>query len=208
MYRITAVNHEDCPLKEGELLTQQETNAKRRQYKGMEVSRHYEVTNVEDGTTTVTGGQRLTEAEYKALLKTDSALREKVVSRYHVVSVHHPELQQELEAGAELSDKDYKAYNRKFKGFDTELIYRIVEDKRDIDTLLEPGTELLSKEYRALEKANKRITHTVTAVYHPNCDYAVDDELPDEDYKDAQAQFRGFEVDELDLQMRIEVENR
>ncbi len=206
MYRITAVNHEDCPLKEGELLTQQETNAKRRQYKGMEVSRHYEVTNVEDGTTTVTVGQRLTEAEYKALLKTDSTLRGKVVSRYHVVSVHHPELQQELEAGTELSDKDYKAYNRKFKGFDTELIYRIVEDKRAIDTPLEPGTELLSKEYRALEKANKRITHTVTAVYHPNCNYAVDDELSDEDYQDAQAQFPGFEVDELDLQMRIEVE--
>ncbi len=206
MYRITAVNHEDCPLKEGELLTQQETNAKRRQYKGMEVSRHYEVTNVEDGTTTVTAGQRLTEAEYKALLKTDSTLRNKVVSRYHVASVHHPELQQELEAGTELSDKDYKAYNRKFKGFDTELIFRVVEDKREIENPLEPGTELLSKEYRALEKANKRITHTVTAVYHPNCNYAVDDELSDEEYQDAQAQFQGFEVDELDLQMRIEVE--
>ena len=206
MYRITAVNHEDCPLKEGEILTPQETNAKRRQYKAMEVSRHYEVTNVEDGTTTVNVGQRLTEAEYKALQKTDSTLREKVVSRYHVVSVHHPELQQELEVGTELSDKDYKDYNRKFKGFDTELIYRIVEDKRDIDTPLEPGTELLSKEYRALEKANQRVTHTVTAVYHPNCNYAVNKELSEHEYNDAQAQFPGFEVDELDLQIRIEVE--
>ena len=206
MYRITAVNHEDCPLKAGDVITQQETTAKRRQYKGMEVSRHYEVTNVEDGTTTVTAGQRLTEAEYKALQKTDSTLREKVVSRYHVVSVHHPELQQELEVGTELSDKDYKAYNRKFKGFDTELIYRVVEDKRDIDTPLEPGTELISKEYRALEKANKRVTHTVTDVHHPNCKYAVDAELSEEEYNDAQAQFPGFEVDELDLQMRIEVE--
>ena len=206
MYRVTAVNHEDCPLKAGELLTQHETNAKRRQYKGMEVSRHYEVTNVEDGTTAVTVGQRLTEAEYKALQKTDKTLREKVVSQYHVVSVHHPDLEKELEVGTELSEKDYRTYNRKFKGFDTELIYRVVEDKRDIETPLEPGTELLSKAYRALEKANQRITHTVTEVYHPNCKYAVDDELPDEDYKDAQAQFPGFEVDELDLQMRIEVE--
>lgn len=206
MYRITAVNHEDCPLKVGEVITQQETTAKRRQYKGMEVSRHYEVTNVEDGTTTVTVGQRLTEAEYKALQKTDKTLSGKVVSRYHIVSVHHPELQQELEVGTELSDKDYKTYNRKFKGFDTELIYRVVEDKRDIETPLEPGTELLSKEYRALEKANQRITHTVTEVYHPNCKHAVGDKLPDEAYHEAQAQFRGFEVDELDLQMRIEVE--
>ena len=206
MYRITAVNHEDCPLKVGELLTQQETTAKRRQYKGMEVSRHYEVTNVEDGTTTVTVGQHLTETDYKALQKTDKTLRDKVISRYHVVSVHHPELQQELEADTELSDKDYKAYNRKFKGFDTELIYRIVEDKRAIDTPLEPGTELLSKEYRALEKANIRITHTVTDVYHPNCKHAVGDELSEQEYNSAQIQFPGFEVDELDLQMRIEVE--
>ena len=206
MYRITAVNHEDCPLKNGELLTQQETTAKRRQYKGMEVSRHYEVTNVDDGTTTVTVGQRLTEAEYKALQKTDKTLRDKVISRYHVVSVHHPELQQELEVGTELSDKDYKAYNRKFKGFDTELIYQIVEDKRAIDTPLEPGTELLSKEYRALEKANIRITHTVTTVHHPNCKYAAGDEISEQEYNNAQIQFPGFEVDELDLQIRIEVD--
>ena len=206
MYRITAVNHEDCPLKEGDLLTQQETTTKRRQYKGMEVSRHYEVTKVEDGTTTVTVGQRLTESEYKALQKTDKTLREKVVSRYHVVSVHHPELQKELEVNTELSDKDYKAYNRKFKGFDTELIYQIVEDKRKTETQLEPGTELLSKEYRALEKANIQVTHTVTTVYHPNCKYAVGDELSDTDYTAAQIQFPGFEMDELDLQMRIEVE--
>ena len=206
MYRITAVNHEDCPLKEGELLTPQETTAKRRQYKGMEVSRHYEVTNVEDGTTTATVGQRLTEAEYKALQKTDKTLRDKVTSRYHVVSVHHPELQEKLEVNTELSDKDYKDYNRKFKGFDTELIYQVTEDKRQTETPLEPGTELLSKEYRALEKANQQITHTVTDVYHPNCKHAVGDELSEQEYNDAQAQFPGFEVDELDLQMRIEVE--
>ena len=204
LYRITAVNHSDCPLKVGELLTQHEATAKRRQYKGFEADRHYEVTNIEDGTAAVTVGQRLTETEYRSLRKTDAALPEKVVSRYHIVSTHHPEL--ELEAGDELSDKDYKDYNRKFKGFDTELIYRIVEDKRDTETPLEPGTELLAKEYRALEKANRKITHTVTAVYHPNCPYAVDDELPAEQYAEAKVKYRGFEVDELSLQMRIEVE--
>ena len=204
VYRITAVNHPDCPLEVGELLTQHEATAKRRQYKGLEVARHYEVTNIEDGTTAVTVGQRLTETEYRALRKTDTELTEKVVSRYHVVSVHHPEL--ELEVGAELAEEDYRTYNRKFKGFDTELIYKIVEDKRDTETPLEPGTELLAKEYRALEKGNKKVTHTVTAVYHPNCAYAVGDELPAEQYTEAKAKFRGFDVDELSLQMRIEVE--
>ena len=205
LYRITAVNHTDCPLKVGELLTQQEASTKRRQYKGLEVSRQYEVINVEDGTTTVTVGQRLTETEYKSLRKADPALAEKVTSRYNIVSLHHPELEQELEVDAELDEKDYRTYNRKFKGFDTELIYRIVEDKRDTDTPLEPGTELLSKEYRALEKASKTVTHTVTAVHHPNCKYTVGDELSEQDYKDALVQYPGFEVDELALQMRIEV---
>ncbi len=204
LYRVTAVNHPDCPLAVDELLTQQKATAERRQYKGLEVARYYEVTSVEDGTTTVNVGDRLTEIEYKALRKADAALTEKVTSLFEVISVHHPEL--ELEIGTELTDADYKAYNRKFKGFDTELVYEIVKDSRDTDTPLEPGTILPSKEYRALEKANKKVSHTVTAVYHPNCKYAVDDELSEADYIDARVKFRGFEVDELSLQMRIEVE--
>ena len=204
VYRITAVNHLDCELKEGDLLTQQESTAKRRQYKGLEVIRHYEVTNVEDGTTAVKVGDRLTEIEYKALRKTDPELAGKVTSLYEVVSVHHPEL--DVEAGTELTEAEYRTYNRKFKGFDTELIYKIVADKRDTETPLKPGTELLAKEYRALEKANKKITHTVTAVYHPHCPYAVGDELQAELYAEAKVKYRGFEIDELSLQMRIEVE--
>ena len=174
-YRVTAVNHPDCTLEVGELLTQHEATAKRRQYKGLEVVRHYEVTNVEDGTAAVNIGDRLTEIEYKALRKTDPELAGKVKSLYEVVSVHHADL--DLEIGAELPEADYRTYNRKFKGFDTELIYKIVEDKRGTETPLEPGTELLAKEYRAMEKANRKVTYTVTAVYHPNCPYAIGHEL-------------------------------
>ena len=204
VYRITAVNHPDCELKEGELLTQQESTAQRRQYKGLEVIRHYEVTNVEDGTAAVKVGDRLTEIEYKSLRKDNPELAGNVTSVYEVLSVHHPEL--DVEVGVELTEKDYRAYNRKFKGFDTELIYKIVADKRDTETPLAPGTELLAKEYRALEKANKKVTHTVTAVYHPHCPHAVGDELSADEYAEAKAKYRGFEIDELSLQMRIEVE--
>ena len=204
LYRVTAVNHPDCPLEVGESLTQRESTAKRRQYKGLEVDRQYEVTNVEDGTAALTVGQRLTEIEYKALRKTDAALAGKVRSLHQVVSVYHPEL--ELEAGTELTEQEYRTYNRKFKGFDTELVYKVIEDKRDTDTLLEPGTILLSKEYRTLEKENQRVTHTVTAVYHPHCRYTVDEELPGEIYESAKAQYPGFEMGEIALRMRIEVE--
>ena len=105
LYRVTAVNHSDCPLEDGELLTQRESTAKRRQYKGLEIARYYEVTNVEDGTAALSVGQRLTEIEYKALRKTDATLAEKVQSLYQVVSVHHPELEQELEVGIELTEQ-------------------------------------------------------------------------------------------------------
>ena len=161
------------------------------------------MTQIEDGTTELSVGQPLTEIEYKALRKTDAALAEKVTSLYHVVSVHHPEL--ELEVGTELSDKEYRTYHRQFKGFDAELVYQVVDDKRDIDTQLKAGTILSSKEYRAIDKANVQVTHTVTDIYHPNCEYAVGDELS-EDYEVVKAKFPGFEMDELALRMRIEVE--
>ncbi len=204
MYRITAVNHSDCPLQVGDLLTQKESSANRRHYKGFEVARHYEVTHIEDGATALSVGQRLTEIEYKALRKTDATLPEKVKSLYHVVSVHHPEL--DLEVGTELSEEEYKTYHRQFKGFGAELVYQITEDKREVDEPLEVGDILPSKEYRALDKANLQITHTVTEVYHPNCQYAVGDELPEETYNEASRRYPGFEVDELSLRMRIEVE--
>ena len=204
LHRVTVVNHPDCPLKVGELLTQKDSTAKRRQYKGLEVARYYEVTNVEDGTTALTVGQRLTEIEYKALRKTDDELAGKVRSLYEVVSVYHSELK--LEVGAELTDQEYRTYNRKFKGFDAELVYKVVTDERDTDTPLERGTILLSKEYRTLEKANQRVTHTVTAVYHPHCKYTVGEELSGAIYESAKAQYPGFEMDELALRMRIEVE--
>lgn len=206
LYRVTSVNHSDCSLEGGELLTQRESTAKRRQYKGLEVARHYEVTNIEDGTTTLIVDQRLTEIEYKALRKTDAAIAGKVRSVYEVLSVHHPELEQELAVGTELAEKEYRTYNRKFKGFDTELVYKVISDERETDTRLERGVVLPSKEYRALEKANQRVTHTVEAVYHPHCKYTVGGELPQEVYESAKVQYPGFEVDELALRMRIEIE--
>ena len=204
MYRVTSVNHSDCPLEVGELLTQKESSANRRNYKGFEVTRHYEVTNIEDGSSALNVGQRLTEIEYKSLRKTDASLVEKVKSLYQVVSVHHPELN--LEVGTELSEEEYRTYHRQFKGFDTELVYQITEDSRDIDELLAPGIILSSKEFRNHDRKNQKVTYTVTEVYHPHCKHAVGDELPEAEYNEAARRYPGFDVDELALRIRIEVE--
>ena len=199
MYRVTAVNHPDCPLQVDGLLTQKESSANRRQYKGFDADRYYEVPPIEDGTTA------LDESAYKSLCKKDVSLPEKVKRVYRRVDeVHHPELN--LKKDAELSEEEYKTYNRKFKGFDTELVYRITEDSRDVDAPLEVGTILPSKEFRALEKANQKVTHTITEVYHPHFQHAVGDELSEEAYNEAVERYPGFEVDELSLRLRIEVE--
>ena len=204
LYRVTAVNHSDCPLEVEQLLTQKESNAHRRNYKGFDAVRHYEVVNVEDGTDALSVGQRLSEIEYKSLRKTDPALPEKVRSLYQVVNVHHSDL--DLAVETELTKEEYQKYNRQFKGFDTELVYQITKDSREVDALFERGTLLSSKEFRALDKANQKTNYTLTDIYHPNCKYAVGDTLSEAEYKEAVERYPGFEVDELALQMRIEVE--
>ena len=247
LYRITAVNHADCPLKVGERLTSKETSRHRRDYKGFDVECYYEVMSVEDETSGLTVGQHLTEAKYKELRKSNAALAEKATrQRYRVERIHHPELEMELEVGAELTKEAYQSYNRKFKGFDTDIdAYRVIEDKRNVDIPLKPGDEVDPKEYRDLKKESQRAIYTVTDVYHsnvmttdtskPNRDrelerarfmprseaaahqtatrtdhyrtYSEGDELPKKVSDDIKkGLYPGFEVDELALRMRIEVE--
>jgi DNA-directed RNA polymerase subunit beta' len=170
MYRVTALNRDDCPFEEGAQLTSKEVNAYRRQYKGFEAEPYFEVTKVEDGTTTIlTVGQRLTETAYKALLKSDTPLTVELTKGYNVVNVHHSDLKKELEVGAELTEDKYKSYNRKFKGFDAVIdMYRILEDKRGVEESLGAGVELSAKEYRDLKKESQRPTYTLIEIYHPN----------------------------------------
>ena len=258
LYCITAVNHSDCPLKVGERLTAKETSAHRRHYKGFDVECYYEVMSVEDETPELTVGQHLTESEYRELRRSNAKLAEKATrQRYRVERIHHPDLETELEVGAELTKDEYQKYNRKFKGFDTDIdAYRVIADKRNIDTRLKPGDEVPPKEYRELKKESQRAIYTVTDVYYsnvmtadtsnPNRDrelerarfvpsgyqdavstdqnseasanqsaagtdhyrtYSGGDELPKKVSDDIKkGQYPGFEVDELSLRMRIEVE--
>ena len=260
IYSVTTLNRTDCPFEEGEQLTSKEVNAHRRQYKGFDVDTYFEVTKVEDGTTledetTLTVGQRFTETKYKALLKSDTPLTVEFTKGYKVVRVHHPELKRELEVDTELTEDKYKSYNRKFKGFDAEIVkHQILEDKRNIKEPLKPGVEFSAKEYRDLKKESQQPTYTITKIFHasvmtteisnPNRDYELerarfvpieqrdtanieppmemssDQHLAQESiYSEGdvlspevangiveKGQYPGFEVDELTLRMRIEVE--
>ena len=167
IYRVTALNRDDCPFEEGAQLTSKEVNAYRRQYKGFDAEAYFEVTKIEDGTTELVVGQRLTEAQYKELLKSDTPLAVELTKGYKVIAVHHVDLKVEVEAGAELTEDTYKSYNRKFKGFDAIIDkYQILKDKRDIEEPLKPGVEISAKEYRELKKESQQPTYTLTEIYH------------------------------------------
>ena len=199
LYHVTAVNHPDCPIPPGELLTQKASSAHRRQYKGFEVQRYYEDVAKSD--------TRLSEARYKSLRKEDPEISGKFTSLYVVVSVHHPALQ--LEVGTELTEKEYRSYQRQYKAFDVERVYRVTVDERTDSSVpqFDPGHILGEKEYRALQKENQRKTYTVTDVSHPNCGHTVGEVLAEEAYESAFAQYAGFETAELDLRMHIEIVN-
>ncbi len=163
----------------------------------LEVAVYYEVTAA--GAI----GQPLTADEYESAQESDPSLAEKVTAVYRIISVDRPEAP--IKGEDILSKKDYQKYNRDFKGIDTEPVYRIIEDSREGDDRLEKGTILSSKEYKALEKANVKVTHTITEVYHPNCPHTAGDEMPGNVYDEAAIQYPGFDTDELALQLRIEV---
>ena len=189
MYRVTALNRDDCPFEAGAELSSKEVTVYRRQYKGFDVEPYFEVTKVEDGTTILTVGQRLTEAEYKAFLKSDTPLTVEFTKGYKVLSVHHSDLKKELEVGDELTEDKYKSYNRKFKGFDAIIDkYRILGDERNIEESLEPGVELSAKEYRDLKKESQRPTYTLTEIYHAGV-MTTDTPNPSRDYELERARF-------------------
>ncbi len=202
LYHVTAVNHPECPLQPGELLTQKASSAHRRQYKGFEVQRYYE----EVGAISESR-QRLSEAQYKSLRKEDPEISGKFTSLYVVVSVHHPDLQ--LEVGTELTEKEYRSYQRQYKAFDVERVNQVTRDERTDSSVpqFDPGHILGEKEYRKLQKENQRKTYTVTDVFHPNCGHTVGEVLTEEAYKTTFAQYAGFETAELDMRMHIEIVN-
>ncbi len=208
VYRVTAVNHKDCPLQIGQKLVSKEASRHHRQYKGFDVEPYFEVPHLEDETTELTVGQRLTEAEYKVLRKKDKVLAEKLTKMYKVVLVHHPEL--ELEVGTEITKKEYESAKRKFKGFDTEIDgYQVAnKDKPNIDTLLEKARQTIHEnfgqvsedkrnsdtfpvsveEYRAIKKESKRAIYTLTDIYSSNV-MTTDTANPNRDHELERARF-------------------
>ena len=97
----------------------------------------------------------LSEPEYKARLKTDPTIKDKVTSQYRVLRFHHPEFT--FEVGTELTDKEYRKAQRNFKAFEVErsyelpegLYYRVTQDQED--TPVKQGDILSQAEWEAAQ---------------------------------------------------------
>ena len=198
IYQVTALNREDCPFEADAQLTSKEVNAYRRQYRGFDVEVYFEVTKIEGGTTELAVGQRLTEAQYKALLKSDTALTVELTKGYKVLAVHHADLKKELEGKDELTEDEYKSYNRKFKGFDAVIDrYQILEDNRDIEAPLKVGVEFSAKAYRDLRKESQQPTYTLTGIYHASV-MTTETSNPNRDHELERSHFVPLEQRDVD----------
>ena len=190
--RVTTVHHRDCSLEVGELLTSKEATALRRKFKGVDAETYYDV--AAQGRFV---SRRLSEQAYKTEKKRDSTLADRAILQCRIVNVQHPNLTAEV--GTELTKKELQKFQRDFKGFDVETVYRVINDPREEDTRFDDGELLSQKDYRAYQKENRRVTYTVTAVHHPDCPHAEGDELPEKDYEKVVSQYPGFEVEEFHL---------
>ena len=190
--QVTAVHHGDCSLEIGELLTSKEATALRRKFKGVEAETYYDV--AAQGRFV---SRRLSEQAYKTEKKRDSTLANRAILQCRIVNVHHPDLTAEV--GTEVTKKELQKFQRNFKGFDVETVYRVINDPREEDTRFDDGELLSQKDYRAYQKENRRVIYTVTAVHHPDCPHAKDDELSEKGYGNAVSQYPGFEVEEFHI---------
>ena len=190
--RVTTVHHRDCSLGVGELLTSKEATALRRKFKGVDAETYYDV--AAQGRFV---SRRLSEQAYKTEKKRDSTLANRAIPQCRIVNVHHPDLTAEV--GTEVTKKELQKFQRDFKGFDVETVYRVINDPREEDTRFDDGELLSQKDYRAYQKENRRAIYTVTAVHHPDCPHAEGDELLEKGYEKAVSQYPGFEVEEFHI---------
>ena len=130
----------------------------------------------------------LSEPEYKARLKTDPTIKDKVTSQYRVLRFHHPEFT--FEVGTELTDKEYKKAQRDFKAFEVERSYELPEGlyyKASEDKPIFAAEALVE---------SKKIWR-VTEVFDSACPYEVGQEMSSTEYKKACKAHRGVKQGDI-----------
>ena len=121
-FKVQKVNHPDCQLREGELLSEKQYSENAERYKGFDIKTWlYEVTTVSDSDCHLKVGDQLSQAEYVKALA-EYGFQRFVTTHYRVIQVQHPDIS--AKAGDLLTEEDAKQLKDEIRqGFDVERYY-------------------------------------------------------------------------------------
>ena len=180
-YKVLQINHPDCQLREGELLSEKQYIENTERYKGFDTKAwQYEVTAVLDNACNLKIGDRLSQAEYARALEVYGFQRFAKL-HYRVTNVHHPNVS--LKSGDLLTADDVEALKAEIRqGFDGEWHYLDSETDARLapESLSETGTVDASLGGKEGDDNFKRI-YRVTEKTNIDFPFEVGDEVPTEE---------------------------
>ena len=179
-YKVRQINHPDCQLRIGELLSEKQYIENTERYKGFDTKAwQYEVTAVLDNDCGLKIDDRLSQAEY-ARAQEEYGFQRFAKLHYRVTNVHHPDVS--LNSGDLLTVDEVEALKAEIRqGFDGEWHY--LDSETDARLAAESLTETgavdasLGSEER---DANFKRVYRVTGKTNKAFPFKVGDEVPTE----------------------------
>ena len=214
LWRVTQVNHPECPLEIGELVDNENFEDLQDKFSGFTAERlRYRITTVHHPECKLDTETLLTENEKKAVAKEFPGFEVDVVKNegafeverlYKVVASHHPDFPAPLEEL--ITQSESNRYRRSFRGFDFEKLYIRLQDGAETEELL------TDTEYKALVKDHKetdtplpefKLVYHILAVHHEECPFTVGEQIDETEYKRGQRLYKGFDTERVFKVLRI-----
>ena len=203
--RVTAIKYRPkskCPLQKDDLLTSKDASAFRREFKGFDAERIYEVPEegiykvTEDKPAFLASNQRSQDANIAAPEGALSRTKRVFWSITEVFDLACP-----YQVGQEMSNAEYKKACKVHRGVKQGDILSQAEWEAAQPLAAEPVVLLSETEYKARSKTDPTLKDKVTSqyrvlrVHHPKFTLEVGTKLTDKAYMKAQRNFKAFEVE-------------
>ncbi len=208
LFRVTQVNHPECPLKPGELIENENLESLQDKFSGFTAERlKYRITAVHHPECPLDPESLLTENEKKASAKefpgfeVDVAKNEgafEVERLYKIAASHHPDFP--VPVDELITQSESNRYRRNFRGFDFEKLYIRIQDGDESEDVL------TDSEYKALVKQHKetdtplpelKLVYHILAVHHEDCPFTAGEQIDEAEYKRGQRLYKGFDTERV-----------
>lgn len=208
LFRVTEVNHPECPLKLGELIEDENLEVLQDKFSGFTAERlKYRITAVHHPECPLDPESLLTENEKKAVSKdfpgfeVDVAKNEgafEVDRLYKIVGSHHADFP--VPVDELITQSESNRYRRNFRGFDFEKLYIRMQDGDETEEVF------TDSEYKALVKQHRetdtplpelKLVHHILAVHHEECPFTAGERLDETEYKRGQRLYKGFDTERV-----------